>query len=246
MKEIRQMRKVHRTVDFVRPRSLCDGALLATRRALADCEVRGWIADDLNVPYSLVCREVSAGKLNDALLEKWAKKWEMNKPTLAKIIALDPDSPSLLHTRRNLVSDQNQVLKNLMICASLVHKFLNRPIDEQKQEVRKWSGLSVDYCVLAPSLYHCSEIIIDAMLDEAQCECRIDEKDLFTVATWGGWQLRAELDYWLSNVATVYRGLSLGHYKEDNLIEYTEVSMKPSSIDRLEKDKLEKIQKVHI
>jgi hypothetical protein len=44
----------------------------------------------------------------------------------------------------------------------------------------------------------------------------------------------------------VYRGLSLGYYKEDNLIEYTEVTMRASTIDRLEKDKLEKIQKVHI
>jgi hypothetical protein len=240
------MRKKLSTKDFVKPRSTCEGALIATRRALADCEVRGWVADDLKVPYSDFCQFLATGKGGEQIIKIWAKNWELAPSVLEKMVYIDPTIPSILQTVRMQEVKASQVLANLKFCVSIIHRNLNQTINDQKIAIRKWTGLSIDYAVLAPSLYHCSEILIDTSIDEGDCECHIDERILFMVATWGGWQLRAELEHWLTNVATIYRGISLGYYPEDTQVQFTQCSIRKAPIDTMEKMKLEQVRKIFI
>jgi hypothetical protein len=240
------MKKLY-TRDFVKPKSICEGALITTRRALADCEVRGWVADDLGVPYSRFCEFLSTKNIeNEEIIKAWSKKWEFAPSIIKRIVLLDPHIPSILKTTRMTEVKASDVLANLKFCVSIVQRNLNQPIDEQKRAIRKWTGLDSEYAILAPSLYHCSEILIDASIDEGACECHIDERILFMVATWGGWQLRAEIEHWLTHIATIFRGVSLGYYPVDHMPEFTTCSMKKAPIDALEKHKLDCIQKIFI
>lgn len=240
------MKKRYSTRDFLKPKSTCEGALIATRRALADCEVRGWLADDIGVSYSKFCEYLSTYDDHANILKTWAKHWDMSPNVLQKIVFIDPSIPSILKTTRMTDIKASQVLSNLKFCVSIVHRNLNQSIEDQKIAIRKWTGLNSEYAILAPSLYHCSEALIDASIDEGACECHIDERILFMVATWGGWQIRAEIDHWLTNVATIYRGVSLGYYPTDMQVEFTECSMRKAPIDTLEKYKLDQVKKIFI
>lgn len=240
------MKKKYSTRDFLKPKSTCEGALIATRRALADCEVRGWLAEDLGVSYSKFCDYLSTYEDKANILPTWSKHWDIAPSILQKIVLIDPSIPSILKTTRMESVEASQVLANLKFCVSIVQRNLNQSIIDQKIAIRKWTGLNSDYAILAPSLYHCSEVLIDASIDEGDCECHIDERILFIVATWGGWQLRAEIEHWLTNVATIFRGVSLGYYPHDQHVDFTTCSIKKAPVDTLEKHRLDQIRKIFV
>lgn len=243
----RQYRRVNSTYQTVRPLSLCDGALLATRRALDDCEIRGWISEELDVPFSSFCRMLNNNSFSVELLEQWGKLWKMRKDKLVKMLAFDPNSPSMLITRIAQPDEPcTQLLYELLQACDVVNRNLNQSIVDQQTAVKLWLGYPSEVAIMSPRLHHTTGVLIDARLDEAQCECRMDEAILYCVASWGGYQLKAELEYWMSNVATVYRGVAYGAYSTASIpVEFTKLSIIKAPFDGLDIDRLDKIKRIY-
>lgn len=245
LKQTRHLRRRYKTIEFIKPRSLCDAALFATRRALNDCEVRGWIAEELEINYPAFCRMLNNNSFSREIVDQWGKLWKVKSCYIEKMLSYDPDAPSLIVTRLSQDDEPStKLISDLLTCSEIVNRNLNQSINDQRIAVKQYYDQATsELAYLSPSLYHLSSVLIDTRLDEYQCECRINSEILYNLATWGGFQLKAELEYWQSSVATVFRGVSYGAYDKKSIpVDFTKLTMTPAIFPAREILMLDKIK----